>query len=65
MSKLGMHTLHSLLLARAQDTPSLEDARKDLLLLHAVLVARLAKQGITKPTEAQVYRELQRVMNEK
>jgi hypothetical protein len=34
------------------------------MLLHAVLIARLAKQGITKPTEAQVYKELQRVMNE-
>ena len=60
----SMHRLYSILLARAQDTPSLEDARRDLLLLHGVLVARLANLGIQNPSEKQVYQELRRMMEE-
>jgi hypothetical protein len=63
---IGPHRLHSILLARAQDAPSLEDANKDLLLLHAVLVARIAKrrgEGYA-PSENEIYRELERMLYE-
>jgi hypothetical protein len=62
MSVSMMHCLHSFLLERAQEAPTLRDAELDLLLLHAVLITRLANRGIAKPDERQVYDELKRMM---
>ena len=65
MKSLGPNVLHQILLEQAQDAPSLKEAERNLRILHAVLCARLAKRGIAKPTEAEVYRELQRMLKEK
>jgi hypothetical protein len=64
MSGSMMHCLYSFLLERAQEAPTLRDAELDLLILHAVLVARLEKKGVANATEAQVYAELKMLLEE-
>jgi hypothetical protein len=62
MSGSMMHCLYSFLLERAQEATTLHDAELDLLILHAVLVARLEKKGVANATEAQVYAELKKLL---
>jgi hypothetical protein len=64
MGTVNINRLHSFLLEQCNAAPSLAEAAVDMNLLHMVLVARLAKRGITKPSEREVYQELQELMEQ-